>query len=438
SVCTDKDPVYLDCGHNFCQACISQWWQGLSRNFRCPECRETFSQRNFKPNRQLRNIVEASRPLRMEPQKVCEKHKEGFQIFCQEDQIPICVVCHSSQEHKDHTVVPIEEAAKAYQMFLFVVRFGEESFNWASQRLESVVFHWGYKQLETEKQKIVSEFEQLSNFLKEQERLLLARGALFCLPHCARPKSPLGHQRCLAQVGGSFSLPLSLPRAGYLRIVAPRTERGEAWRGKMPESLPNWGRFCPGQDRTLPRGPLDVTLDPDTAHPQLVVSEDRRRVRWECKWQSLPDTPERFDPERCVLGREAFTSGRHYWEVEVNVERQGRWGLGVAREPVSRKGKVRFSPEQGVWAVEGEWDRCWACTAPGQGTTLPQGRMPRRIRVYLDCEGGRVAFYDAGSVESIFTFPPAPFAGERIRPIFRCLGYKDSDSYLPCQLSLCP
>ncbi|XP_075774199.1 butyrophilin subfamily 2 member A2-like [Pelodiscus sinensis] len=182
----------------------------------------------------------------------------------------------------------------------------------------------------------------------------------------------------------------------------------------------------------------DVTLDPDTAHPQLVVSEDRRRVRWECKWQSLPDTPERFDPERCVLGREAFTSGRHYWEVEVNVERQGRWGLGVAREPVSRKGKVRFSPEQGVWAVEGEWDRCWARTAPGQGTTLPQGRMPRRVRVYLDCEGGRVAFYDAGSVESIFTFPPAPFAGERLRPIFRCLGYKDSDSYLPCQLSLCP
>uniref|UniRef100_A0A8C4W2L2 Uncharacterized protein n=1 Tax=Gopherus evgoodei TaxID=1825980 RepID=A0A8C4W2L2_9SAUR len=160
SVCLDyfKDPVCLDCGHNFCHACITQCWEALSTNFHCPECRETFSQRNFKPNRQLRNIVEASRKLTLESTKepeverVCEKHKRASDVFCQVEEMPICMVCHVSQDHREHTVVPIEETAEDYK-----------------------VRNHGTKELETEKQKIVSEFQQLSQFLKEQERLLLAQ-----------------------------------------------------------------------------------------------------------------------------------------------------------------------------------------------------------------------------------------------------------------------
>lgn len=71
----------------------------------------------------------------------------------------------------------------------------------------------------------------------------------------------------------------------------------------------------------------DVTLDPDTANPELVLSEDKRSVRRGDLRQALPDSPERFDPGPCVLGREPLTSGRHYWEVEVGE--RASWALGV-------------------------------------------------------------------------------------------------------------
>ncbi|XP_074873451.1 butyrophilin subfamily 1 member A1-like [Carettochelys insculpta] len=170
-----------------------------------------------------------------------------------------------------------------------------------------------------------------------------------------------------------------------------------------------------------------VTLDPDTAHPQLVLSEGGKSVRWECTRQRRPNNPERFNYETCVLGCEGFTSGRHCWEVEVG---DGLfWALGVARESVKRKGGISLSPEGGIWAVR-RWDHQFqALTSPV--THLPLSRAPRRIRVCLDCDRGQVTFIDADAEAPIFTFPPGSVPGGRIRP---WLGVLDCRS----QLRLCP
>ncbi|NXY20911.1 BT1A1 protein, partial [Atrichornis clamosus] len=157
-----------------------------------------------------------------------------------------------------------------------------------------------------------------------------------------------------------------------------------------------------------------VTLDPTTAHPQILVSADGRTAgRRESPPTPLPSGMERFESLRCVLGRQGFVGGRHCWTVEVRPGSD--WALGVAREFVSRKGCFGLSPERGVWAV-GQWlGQLQALTWPSP-TSLPHSRTLRRIEVALDYTGGRVAFRDADSQTEIFAFPPATFAGERLRP----------------------
>nr|XP_042717736.1 butyrophilin subfamily 2 member A2-like isoform X1 [Chrysemys picta bellii] len=159
--------------------------------------------------------------------------------------------------------------------------------------------------------------------------------------------------------------------------------------------------------------PTNVTLDPNTANAQLIVSEDRKSVRRGIARQEVPDNPERFH-SFCLLGCERFTSGRHYWEVEVGDG--GFWAVGVARESMRRKGGIRFNPEQGIWAVERCGDQYRALTSPE--TPMPLSERPKKIGVYLDYEAEWVAFYDTGNETLIFTFLSAPFTGETILPFF--------------------
>ncbi|XP_043359537.1 tripartite motif-containing protein 15-like [Dermochelys coriacea] len=158
--------------------------------------------------------------------------------------------------------------------------------------------------------------------------------------------------------------------------------------------------------------PVNVTLDPDTAHPELVLSGDRKSVTWEHRKQALPENPERFDRRHCVLGCEGFTCGRHCWEVEMEVGDEGRWAVGVARESVRRKGWINLNPKEGIWAVELWGHQFRAFTSP----VTPLNRVPSRIRVCLDCERVQVTFFDSATEAPIFTFPLASVSGERIRP----------------------
>ncbi|XP_032635415.1 zinc finger protein RFP-like isoform X2 [Chelonoidis abingdonii] len=450
-----KDPVIIDCGHNFCRACIAQCWEGSSTAATCPQCRETVQQRNLRPNRQLANVLKIVKQLNLQVMKdaggerVCVEHQEPLKLFCEEDQTPICLVCDRSRTHKAHTVVPIEEAAQEYkekiQAHLKILRKEREKLLGFKVTGEEK-FQEYLIQTQTERQKIVSEFQQLRQFLEEQERLLLAQ-----LEKLDKEIGKIQNENItkfseqisrLSELISELEGKCQKPASEFLQDFKSTLSRCEKGKFQQPveispelekrlndfaqknidvmETLRKFKDVLPSEVETR-RGkslgsyrPVNVTLDPGTAHPQLILSEDRKSVRWEETRQDLPNHPERFDTEICVLGCEGFTSGRHCWGVEVG--NRGSWAVGVARESVKRKGGISPNPEQGIWAVERCWDQFHALTSPR--TPLPVSWDPRKIRVCLDCERGQVTFFDAGDESPLFTLPLALVPGERIQPWF--------------------
>ncbi|XP_074786535.1 butyrophilin subfamily 1 member A1-like [Athene noctua] len=173
-----------------------------------------------------------------------------------------------------------------------------------------------------------------------------------------------------------------------------------------------WRKFL------LPENPDVVTLDPETAHPQLVLSPDRRRVSWQKAEQHLPCNIKRFRNVPCVLGREGFKKGRHCWEVAVQGEVAGDalWGVGVVRDSVNRDGNSGLSPDAGVWAVRHFGNEFQSHTVPPN--VLSPSPVPRRILVCLDCTERLLTFINAETGAEIFTFPPRSLDGKFFRPWF--------------------
>ncbi|XP_062977729.1 E3 ubiquitin-protein ligase TRIM7-like [Elgaria multicarinata webbii] len=422
-------------------------------------------------NQHLARIVDIVKCLNLDTLedggRMCEKHSELLKVFCKDDQIPICLVCDLSKEHRHHTVIPIEEAAQDYKE-----QFQMELKTWKQMRetlqaLKLAEEGRSWKSLEklgNEGKNIVSEFEQLHQFLDDQEELLLARleqlekdvlkeektitsrlseeisnlsdllseieekykqpvseflqDLKSTLNRCEKQKSQqtVEHSPDLEKRLDTFS-----EKSMHLKEILRKFKASLSIELESTSLLKEEPGVRKGRMRLfeLPYAEVEkrgrrvnVTLDPDTANPFLVLSADQKSVRLGDIWQDVPENPERFDTYPCVLGCEGLTSGRHYWEVEVGSGRY--WAVGFAKESVNRKGEISPSPEEQIWALQQFGDRLEALTCPV--TILPLCRCLRRVQVFLDYEEDRVAFFDADTSALIYIFSPAIFSQERIFP----------------------
>lgn len=436
------------------------------QTFTCPQCRKTFFQRNFRPNLQLANMVQIIRQLHPHPQRLappagpsasggpggnpgilvatggrgcpnlCEKHQEPLKLFCEVDEQAICVVCRESRSHKHHSVVPLEEVVQDYKYKL------QSHLEPLKKKLDAVL-----KQKSNEQEKITelrekmkleikefeSDFELLHQFLigehvlllhqlEERYESLLARqssnisqleeqsAALSRLITEAEDKSKQDGLQLLKDIKGTFI------RCENIKFQEPEmvlVDVGKKYRNYFLQDV-----VMRKMEKAFSKVPqADITLDPDTAHPRLSLSLDRRSVKLGERRQELPNNPKRFDSDYCVLGSQGFTTGRHYWEVEVGGKKG--WAVGAARETARRKEKT-MGPHQKreIWCVGTNGKKYQALTAMEQMALSPSER-PRRFGVYLDYERGQLCFYNAESMTHIHTFN-ASFH-ERIFPFFRIL-----------------
>ncbi|XP_038672734.1 zinc-binding protein A33-like isoform X2 [Scyliorhinus canicula] len=173
--------------------------------------------------------------------------------------------------------------------------------------------------------------------------------------------------------------------------------------------------------------PASLTLDPETAHDELIISKDLTIVRYGNEEPDRPDHPKRFDEVLNVLSSQSFTSGRHYWEVGLG--NKPVWIVGVCRESVNRKGNITHSPENGFWVIARVED-CKSLKIPDVISQLEV--KPRKLGIYLDYEGGQVSFYDAEDMSHLSTFTDT-FTG-KLYPIFNPCNNDSGDNSDPLTL----
>ncbi|XP_029933151.1 erythroid membrane-associated protein [Myripristis murdjan] len=158
----------------------------------------------------------------------------------------------------------------------------------------------------------------------------------------------------------------------------------------IPHSVWNW--ICDAAE--------EVTLDTETANGDLIISGDEKRMHCGVERRDVPRCAQRFDSWWCALGQKGFSSGRHYWEVEVGDR---DWRLGVAKASAQRKGFRSLNTDTGYLTLRLERGMdLKALTVPA--SVLPLNLVPRKVGVYLDYEQGQLSFYDVEKRSHLYTF----------------------------------
>ncbi|XP_047431151.1 E3 ubiquitin-protein ligase TRIM21-like [Mugil cephalus] len=187
--------------------------------------------------------------------------------------------------------------------------------------------------------------------------------------------------------------------------------------------------LCKKTDMFLKREfEVDVTLDPNTANPHLILSGDGKQVHCGKERQNVPDNPQRFDRAINVLGKQSFSSGRFYYEVQVKGKTS--WDLGVAKESVSRKGPITASPKNGFWTIGLRKDGKFQAN----GVYLDVKSHPEKVGVFVDYEYASVFFYDVDSAELLHRLTECSFT-EKLHPFFSPGVHNDGRNSAPLVIS---
>ncbi|XP_010851821.1 PREDICTED: E3 ubiquitin-protein ligase TRIM21, partial [Bison bison bison] len=294
--------------------------------------------------------------------------------------------------------------------------------------------------VEAHKLRIHEEFVRQKNFLAEEEQKQLQK-----LEEEERQQlRTLGdtEARLAQQIQALQELIAELERRRrgsaleLLQEVKSVLERSESWNLKELDVASTDLRnvfYVPGIKKMLRTCGVHITLDPQTANPWLILSENRRQVRLANTRQEVPENEERFDSYPMVLGAQRFDSGKVYWEVDVTGKEA--WDLGVCRDNVRRKGQFLLNSDTGFWII---WlwnkQKYEAGTCPQ--TPLHLQVPPNRIGIFLDYEASTVSFYNITDHASlIYTFSECAFAGP-LRPFFNP-GFNDRGTN-SAPLILCP
>ncbi|XP_054602649.1 E3 ubiquitin-protein ligase TRIM21 [Nothobranchius furzeri] len=373
--------------------------------------------------------------------RMCQKHDKPLELFCRTDQTCVCLVC-PVLDHQTHEFVPLREEcegkkaelekteAEVQQMIQnrrLKIQEIKESLKISKdaadrQKAEGVQVFTDLKEsVERSLKELMKEIEdnqkttekQAEGFIKDLEQEI---------SELTKRSSEVKQLACsedhLHLLQSFSSLKAAPPTKDWTEVrVHPPSYEGTMVRAveqleeKLRKKMKN---LMEAELKKIQKSAVDVTLDPATAHPALILSADGKQVHCGDVRMYLPDNPERFSQYACVLGRQSFSSGRFYFEVQVKGKSD--WTLGVARRSINRKGNITLHPKNGFWIV---WlrngNQYGALADPPVDLHVDSG--PEKVGVFVDYEEGLVSFYDVGAASLIYSFPGCCFS-DKLHPFF--------------------
>ncbi|KAM3605237.1 uncharacterized protein V6R79_022752 [Siganus canaliculatus] len=453
----------LPCGHSFCPACIREAWsnqdQGKNR-FTCPQCQEEHGDvlcdscppeaKDGQPSLAVKTCLRCEvslcaqhlqphldRPafsshLLVEPlgdisQRRCPTHTEMYRYYCADERVYVCGDCLLEGGHTQHKVKALRQVEEDLKVILqSLLRKAEEKIQDGERilrehdNIDSTMAD-AMKQDDTQVERLSSELQvqvrslvvALREITKKERRQVIERVHEDCSRVREDMSQTLSIQHYLAsllaevdpflliwafqsddtKLLADLNSPLFVPDP----VSLDRKHILDDVECKYREFITATLRCLSELKRELLHSPL--TLDTNTAHPLLSISDDLRSVARVKNRLPCAAHPERFDHWPQVLTVQTFSSGTHYWELEA----EGFWDIGICYRSIGRKGKEgnAFGNNKVSWSLTQQHDRKLAAWHNRRKTRLSYQMSGNRVAVTVDHGAGTITFSEVGTSNNL-------------------------------------
>ncbi|XP_051515175.1 E3 ubiquitin-protein ligase TRIM39-like isoform X2 [Myxocyprinus asiaticus] len=389
----------------------------------CLMCQSSYCETHLEPHQRVLGLKKHKLMDAVENLEdyICQKHERPLELFCRDDQTCVCLYC-TEGDHKTHNTVPIEdESAEKKNQLVKTQTDVQQMIQDRMKKIQDIQHSVKMRKRNTEEEKshsvevftaLICSIERCQTEvveMLEEKQKAAEKQAEDLIKELEQEITELKRRNSELDQISHTEDHLHLLQIDLSQYSPKNSKNWTEISINTHVSVDTLNRALTRLKDTLDQKlsqTVDVTLDPDTANPALILSDDGKQVTCGDIRQNLPDKPERFDIYPIVLGKKGFSSGRFYFEVQVKGKT--KWDLGLVRESINRKGLITPTPVNGFWTVMLRNENEYVANA-GPPVSLCVRVKPQKVGVFVDYEEGLVSFYNVESSSHIYSFTGQSF-----------------------------